>query len=46
LEIEYGDEKVFGWISVFIFSENILPNEQKIENNKISFLVEIKYISF
>ena len=39
LEIENGDENLFGWISIFIFSENIFPNEPKTENNKISFSV-------
>ena len=42
LEIENGDENVFGWIYVFIFSENIFPNEPKTGNNKISFSVETK----
>ena len=41
-EVENGDKNVFGWISVFIFSENIFPNEPKTENNQISFSVEIK----
>jgi len=39
LKIENDDGNVFGWISVFIFSENIFPNEPKTGNNKISFLV-------
>ena len=39
LEIKNGDGNVFGWIFVFIFSENIFPNEPKTGNNKISFLV-------
>jgi len=42
LEIENGDENVFDWISVFIFSENIFPNEPKTGNNKISFSVEVR----
>jgi len=33
---------VFGWISFFIFNENIFSNELKTENNIILFLVEIK----
>jgi len=42
LEIENGNENIFDWISVFIFSENIFPNEPKIENNKISFSIKIR----
>jgi len=41
LKIENGDENVFDWIFVFIFNENIFPNEPKTGNNKISFSVEI-----
>jgi len=37
--IKYDDGNVFGWISIFIFSENIFPNELKTGNNKISFSV-------
>lgn len=33
---------MFGWISIFSFSKNIFSDESKIENNKISFLVEIR----
>ena len=36
LEIENDDGNVFGWISVFIFSENIFSNKPKTGNNKIS----------
>jgi len=42
LVIENGDGNVFSWIFVFIFSENIFPNEPKTGNNKISFSVKIK----
>jgi len=42
LKIENGDGNVFGWIFVFIFSENIFPNEPKAGNNKISFSVETR----
>ena len=42
LEIENDDKILSGWISVFIFSENIFSNEPKIRNNKISFSVKIK----
>ena len=37
LEIENGDENAFGWIFENIFGENIFSNEQKTENNTISF---------
>ena len=38
LEIENGDENMFGWISIFIFSENIFPNEpKKLETIKSHF---------
>ena len=36
-EIENGDENAFGWIFENIFGENIFSNEQKTENNTISF---------
>ena len=39
LEIKNGEVDVFGWISVFIFSENIFPNESKTGNNKILFSI-------
>ena len=35
LKIENGDKDVFDWIFVFIFSEDIFPNESETENNKI-----------
>jgi len=37
LKIKNGDENVFGWISIFMFSENIFPNEPNSGNNKILF---------
>ena len=37
LKIENGDGNVFDWISVFIFSENIFPNEPKLETIKSRF---------
>jgi len=40
LKIENGNENAFDWIFENIFSKNIFSNEPKIENNKISFLVE------
>jgi len=42
VKIKNGDEDVFGWVSVFIFSENIFSNEPKTENNEISFSVETR----
>jgi len=37
LKIKNGDENVFGWISVFIFYENIFSNEPKIKIIKYYF---------
>jgi len=39
LEIENGDENVFGWISENIFSENETRKQPENENNKFSFSV-------